>query len=183
MTKWIARAVGAAGISLLAAACSSGSSSTASGAATSSPATSSPAAPAATASSSSAASSPAAAAATVSLRAISGLPAKVLVGSNGRTLYLFQGDKNGMSACSGACAAAWPPDIVTGSPQAGSGVSQSLLGTINRPDGTVQVTYNGHPLYYFTADTATGTAHGQGVKAFGAEWDAVSAAGSKVDTS
>ena len=68
-------------------------------------------------------------------------------------------------------------------PQAGSGVSQSLLGTITRADGTMQLTYDGHPLYYFTADTAGGTANGQGVKAFGAEWYVVSAAGSKIDTS
>jgi predicted lipoprotein with Yx(FWY)xxD motif len=69
-------------------------------------------------------------------------------------VYLFQGDKNGTSACTGACAAAWPLDIVTGQPQAGSGVNQALLGTITRADGTMQLTYNGHPLYYFTADTA-----------------------------
>jgi predicted lipoprotein with Yx(FWY)xxD motif len=105
------------------------------------------------------------------------------VGSNGRTLYLFQADKNGTSACSGACAAAWLPDTVTGTPQAGSGVSQPLLGTITRADGTKQLTYNGHPLYYFTADSAGGTAHGQGVKAFGAEWYVVNASGSKIDTS
>jgi predicted lipoprotein with Yx(FWY)xxD motif len=88
-----------------------------------------------------------------------------------------------MSACTGACAAAWPPDTVTGTPQAGSGVSQSLLRTITRPDGTMQLTYNGHPLYYFTADTAAGTAHGQAVTAFGAEWYVVSASGRKIDTS
>ena len=79
--------------------------------------------------------------------------------------------------------AAWPPDTVTGTPQAGSGVSQALLGTITRPDGTRQVTYNGHPLYYFTADAAAGTARGQAVKAFGAEWDVVGVGGSKIDTS
>jgi predicted lipoprotein with Yx(FWY)xxD motif len=180
MTKWIVRAAGAAGIGLLAAACSSGSSTStpgtsASSAATSSPASSSPAA-------TSASSSPAATA-TVSVRVLAGIPGKALVGSNGHTLYLFEGDKNGTSACSGACAAAWPPDTVTGSPQAGSGVSQSLLGTIKRADGTTQLTYNGHPLYYFTADTAGGTAHGEGVKAFGADWYVVSAVGSKIDTS
>ena len=171
MTKWIARAVGVAGIGLLAAACSSGSS----------PATSSPAA--AAPSSSPAATGQASGAATVSLATISGIPGKALVSSSGRTLYLFEADKNGTSACSGACAAAWPPDTVTGTPQAGSGVSQSLLGTITRADGTMQLTYNGHPLYYFTADTAGGTAHGQAVKAFGAEWYVVSASGSKIDTS
>lgn len=122
-------------------------------------------------------------AATVSLATISGIPGKALVGIGGRTLYLFQADKNGTSACTGACAAAWPPDTVTGTPQAGSGVSQSLLGTIARADGTMQVTYNGHPLYYFTADTAGGTAHRQAVTAFGAEWYVVGASGSKIDTS
>ena len=181
MTPWIARAAAAAGIGLLAAACSSGSSTSTPGTATSSPASSSPAA--AAPSSSPAATGQASGAATVSLAAISGIPGKALVGSNGRTLYLFQGDIHGTSTCTGACAAAWPPDIVTGTPQAGSGVSQALLGTITRPDGTMQLTYNGHPLYYFTADTAAGTAHGQAVKAFGAEWDVVGASGAKIDTS
>jgi predicted lipoprotein with Yx(FWY)xxD motif len=167
MTKWIARAAGVAGIGLLAAACSSGTSTS-----TSSPAASSPAS-----------SGPASGAAMVSLAAISGIPGKALAGSNGRTLYLFEADKNGTSACSGACAAAWPPDTVTGTPQAGSGVSQSLLGTITRADGTMQLTYNGHPLYYFTADTGAGTAKGEGSKAFGAEWYVVGASGSKIDTS
>jgi predicted lipoprotein with Yx(FWY)xxD motif len=180
----IASALGAAGIGVLMAACSSGSSTTTSSSAASSPASpTAAAAPATTQASSPAALGQASGAASVSLATISGLPAKALVGSNGRTLYLFQADKNGASACTGACAAAWPPDIVTGQPQPGSGVSQALLGTITRPDGTKQLTYNGHPLYYFTADTAGGTDHGQAVKAFGAEWYVVAASGSKIDTS
>ena len=184
MRNWMTSAAGAAAIGLAVAACSSSSSS--SGPAASSPAASSPAASQATASAS--ASSPAgtaqaAGAATVSLRAISGIPGKVLVGSGGRTLYLFEADKTGTSACSGACAAAWPPLIVTGAPHAGSGVSQVLLGTITRPDRTMQVTYDGHPLYYFRADAAAGAAHGQGITAFGAEWYVVGASGGKVDTS
>ena len=172
-------AVGAAGVGLVVAACSSSSSTTSSGPAASSPA----AAPAATQASSPAATGQASGTATVSLAAISGIPGTALVGRDGRTLYLFQADKNGASACTGACAAAWPPDVVTGQPQAGSGVSQALLGTITRPDGTMQLTYNGHPLYYFTADTAGRTARGQGVKAFGAEWYVVGAGGGKIDTS
>jgi predicted lipoprotein with Yx(FWY)xxD motif len=176
MRNSMARAIGAAGIGLIAAACSSSSGSTASSPAAASPAYSSAAAaPAATGQASSAM--------TVSLAAISGIPGKALVGSNGRTLYLFAADKNGASACSGACAAAWPPALVTGATQAGSGVNQALLGTIKRPDGTMQVTYNGHPLYYFRADTAAGAAHGQGIKAFGAEWYVVNAGGAKIDTS
>ena len=172
-------AVGAAGVGLVVAACSSSSSTTSSGPAASSPA----AAPAATQASSPAATGQASGTAAVSLAAIPGIPGKALVGRDGRTLYLFHADKNGASACTGACAAAWPPDVVTGQPQAGSGVSQALLGTITRPDGTMQLTYNGHPLYYFTADAAGGTARGQGVKAFGAEWYVVGAGGSKIDTS
>ena len=180
MRHQIATVIGAAGIGLLIAACSSGSSSTTSSPAASSPASSSAAtAPA----SSPSVTGQASGAVTVSLGTISGIPGQALVGSNGRTLYLFQGDTSGTSACTGACAAAWPPDIVTGQPQAGTGVSQTLLGTITRPDGTMQLTYNGHPLYYFAADAATGTAHGQGVKAFGAEWYVVAANGSKIDTS
>ena len=171
MRNWMASVAGAAGIGLAVAACSSTATS------------STTASPAATNASSAAATAQAAGTASVSLRAISGVPGKALVGSNGRTLYLFQADKSGASACSGACAAAWPPDIVTGAPRAGSGVNQALLGTITRPDGTVQVTYNGHPLYYFSADTSAGAAHGQGVKAFGAEWYVVGASGGKIDTS
>ena len=179
MRSQIASAIGAVGVGLMLAACSSSSSTTSSSPATSSPA----AAPAATQASSPAATSQPSGTSTVSLAGISGIPAKALVGANGRTLYLFQGDKNGTSACTGACAAAWPPYTVTGTPQAGSGVNQALLGTIARPDGTTQLTYNGHPLYYFAADTASGSAHGQGLTAFGAEWYAVSASGSKIDTS
>jgi predicted lipoprotein with Yx(FWY)xxD motif len=179
MRNQIAIAVGAAGIGLVVAACSSGSST-----ASSSPASSSAAAaPAATQATSPAATGPASSTATVSLATVSGIPGKALVGSNGRTLYLFQADKSDTSACTGACAAAWPPYTVTGTPTAGSGVSQSLLGTITRPGGSMQLTYNGHQLYYFTADTAGGTAHGQAVKAFGAEWYVVGASGGKIDTS
>jgi predicted lipoprotein with Yx(FWY)xxD motif len=179
MRNQIAIAVGAAGIGLVVAACSSGSST-----ASSSPASSSAAAaPSATQASSPAATGQASGTVTVSLATVPGIPGKALVGSNGRTLYLFQADKSDTSACTGACAAAWPPYTVTGTPQAGSGVNQALLGMITRPDGTMQLTYNGHPLYYFTADTASGTAHGQAVKAFGAEWYVVNASGSKIDTS
>ena len=170
MRNLIAGAAGAAAIGLLAAACSSSSSSTASSA------TSSPAASPATAS----ASSPAAAG---QASTAAGIPGKALVGSGGRAIYLFEADKNGTPACTGACAAAWPPVTATGTPRAGSGVNQALLGTIKRPDGTTQVTYNGHPLYYFAGDTGTGTAKGQGSKAFGAGWYVVNASGSKIDTS
>ena len=174
--------ISAVGIGLVVGACSSGSSTTSSSPATTSPASSKAAAPATTHASSPAAAGQASGAATVSLAAISGIPGKVLVGSNGRTMYLFEGDKSGASACSGACAAAWPPVTVTGTLKAGSGISQAELVTIKRSNGTMQLAYHGHPLYYFTGDSAVGTAHGQGLKAFGSDWYVVSASGSKVDT-
>lgn len=101
----------------------------------------------------------------------------------GRTMYLFEADKGSTSTCTGACAAAWPPVTVSGSPQAGSGVSQSLLGTITRSDGTMQLTYDHHPLYYFAGDASAGQDKGQGLKAFGAGWYVVNASGAKIDTS
>ena len=175
--------ISAVGIGLVVGACSSGSSTTSSSPATTSPASSKAAAPATTHASSPAAAGQASGAATVSLAAISGIPGKVLVGSNGRTMYLFEGDKSGTSACSGACAAAWPPVTASGTPKAGSGINQAQLVAIKRPNGTMQLAYHGHPLYYFTADTAAGTAHGQGLKAFGSDWYVINASGSEVDTS
>ncbi len=167
MKNWIVGAACAAGIVLAATACSSGSSSS-----------STAAGPV----SSSASQASSAAATTINLQAISGIPGKALVDSQGRTLYLFEADKGSASTCSGACAAAWPPVTVSGAPQAGSGVSQSMLGTITRSDGTMQLTYNHHPLYYFAGDANTGQDKGQGLKAFGAGWYVVNASGAKIDT-
>jgi predicted lipoprotein with Yx(FWY)xxD motif len=119
----------------------------------------------------------------VALHAMPGLGPKALVGNGGRTLYLFEGDKNGKPSCMGSCAMSWPPDLASAAPQAGSGVSRALLGTVHRSDGTTQVTYNGHPLYYFQGDMSPGSDHGQGVKAFGADWYVLGANGSKIDAS
>ena len=105
---------------------------------------------------------------------------QILVDSRGRTLYLFAADKHGKSACNGACAGYWPPLIASGKPLAKPGARASLLGTIKRADGRLQVTYNHHPLYTFVKDTAKGQTNGEGVYAFGAKWWAVSAAGAKV---
>jgi len=104
----------------------------------------------------------------------------VLVDGRGRTLYLFEKDKRGRSACAGACAAAWPPLITSAKPRAGTGVKPSLLGTTKRADGRLQVTYNHHPLYTFVKDTRKGQTTGEDVYAYGADWYAVSAAGSAV---
>ena len=97
----------------------------------------------------------------------------ILVNANGRTLYLFKADSGTMSACTGACATAWPPLLASGTPTAGTGLAASKLGTITRSDGTHQVTYNGHPLYLFIKDTKPGQTTGQGVTAFGAAWFAL----------
>ena len=105
---------------------------------------------------------------------------RVVVTGSGHTLYLFEKDKNGKSACSGMCATFWPPLITSGKPRAGAGVKASLLGTTKRADGRLQVTYNHHPLYTFAKDTKKGQTTGEGVSAFGASWFAVSPAGAKV---
>ncbi len=106
---------------------------------------------------------------------------RILVDSRGRTLYMFEKDKNGKSACAGKCASFWPPLIATGKPRAAGGAKASLLGTTKRADGRLQVTYNRHPLYTFVKDTKKGQTNGEGVAAFGAEWYVVSSAGAKVD--
>ncbi len=103
------------------------------------------------------------------------------VGSREMTVYLFEADKGSTSACTGACAKAWPP--VIGTANAISGARRSDLGTITRADGQTQVTYKGHPLYTFVKDKDDGDAYGEGVKAFGAEWYALAPSGSKVDNS
>lgn len=80
---------------------------------------------------------------------------KAVFGPSGKVLYVFSADKDGKSHCYGACASAWPPLVTKGKPVAGLGVKASLLGTTRRRGGRVQVTYNGHPLYYYVSDTPT----------------------------
>ncbi len=103
-----------------------------------------------------------------------------LVDQNGRTLYLFLNDTTSASTCNGSCAQAWPPLIVANQASAGPGVDQSLIGTTTRSDGSMQVTYNGHPLYYFNKDTKAGDTNGQGVNGFGNYWYVVSPAGNEI---
>jgi predicted lipoprotein with Yx(FWY)xxD motif len=105
---------------------------------------------------------------------------RIIVNSNGRTLYLFKKDRNGKSACSGQCAVFWPPLITSGKPRVTGGARASLIGTTRRADGRLQVTYNHHPLYTFAKDTKAGQTTGEGVNAFGAVWDAVSPAGAAI---
>jgi predicted lipoprotein with Yx(FWY)xxD motif len=104
----------------------------------------------------------------------------ILVDSKGITLYDFVKDKGTTSACYGACAALWPPLITKGKPVAGRGVRASLLGTTKRKDGKLEVTYGGHPLYYFVTDRKPGQTTGQGVNQFGGPWWVISAAGKEI---
>jgi predicted lipoprotein with Yx(FWY)xxD motif len=153
-----------AAAAVLAAACSSGTNGSAS---TPAPATS----PAAGAGSS---------AATVDVHTGNGK--SFLTDSAGRALYLWTPDTKTKSMCSGACASAWPPLTVKGAPTAGTGATANDLGTINRSDGTKQVTYAGHPLYYFAGDKAAGQTNGEGSNGFGAPWYLVAPAGQQITT-
>ncbi len=105
---------------------------------------------------------------------------KILVNSQGRTLYLFKKDSGTKSACFGACATAWPPLRAGRKPTVGRGAKASLVGTTKRSDGKPQVTYNGHPLYTFIKDKRSGDTNGESVTAFGGRWFAVSPAGKQV---
>ena len=107
---------------------------------------------------------------------------KILDDSQGRTLYVFQGDSGTKSNCSGACATNWPP-LTSAKPTVGKGASASMIGTTKRSDGKTQVTYNGHPLYTFAGDSSPGDTSGQGVSAFGGLWYALSPTGQQVTAS
>ena len=157
----------ACGVALLVAACSTGSSGTAA-AGSSSPAG---------ASSSSAA---AGGSGSTVITTVSSSAGTFLATSSGHAVYLWSKDGDGMSACTGACTGAWPPVTTTGQVTASGGAKSSDLGTITRPDGTKQVTYDGHPLYFFAGDSGPGMASGQGNDGFGAKWWLVSPSGSDV---
>jgi predicted lipoprotein with Yx(FWY)xxD motif len=99
------------------------------------------------------------------------------------TVYLFEADTSRSSACSGACASVWPRVRTASAPSAGPGAVPAALGTLVRADGTKQVTYNGHPLYFFAQDKDMGDAYGQGVKGFGSDWYVLTPNGKKLDKS
>jgi predicted lipoprotein with Yx(FWY)xxD motif len=106
---------------------------------------------------------------------------KILVDGRGRTLYLFEKDTRGRSACGSPCATYWPPLLTGAQTTAGRGVKAALLGVTRRSDGSTQVTYAGHPLYSFVQDSRPGQVTGENSHAFGADWYVVSAAGKKVE--
>jgi predicted lipoprotein with Yx(FWY)xxD motif len=109
---------------------------------------------------------------TLMVRTIDG--AQVLTNSAGLTLYSFGPDTSTTSKCTGSCATYWPP--VKGPATAGSGVT-GTLGVITRPDGTMQATYDGHPLYTYAADTAPGQNKGNGLNVSGGVWHEVTVSG------
>lgn len=115
------------------------------------------------------ASSPAATGSTIAVATNAKL-GQILVDGKGMTVYLFVVDTGTASTCYTSCAAIWPPVLTTGAPQAGAGATASLLGTTTRTDGNIEVTYAGHPLYYFVRDKAAGDTTGQGINGFGGLW-------------
>jgi len=105
-----------------------------------------------------------------------------LTDSTGRAVYLFTADTGSSSTCTGACAVAWPPVTTSGTTSI-TGGDMAKLGTTTRADGNKQVTYGGHPLYYFVKDAKSGDTQGEGLKAFGADWYLVGSDGNKIDNS
>jgi predicted lipoprotein with Yx(FWY)xxD motif len=115
----------------------------------------------------------------------SGEHGEYLADGEGRALYLFEADTQGsgsaaVSACYDECAGAWPPLTVEGEPQGGEGADAAMLGTISRTDGSMQVTYNGWPLYYYAKDEAPGDTKGHDIEEYGAEWYLLGASGEKL---
>lgn len=98
---------------------------------------------------------------------------RIVVDSKGFTLYDFHKDEGTTSACYEACAGLWPPLTTSGAPKVAGGAIASKLGTTRRKDGSVQVTYAGHPLYTYAADSKPGEAKGNDFSSYGAEWYAL----------
>ena len=158
----------ALGVALLTAACSSSGSSSSSAA--------SPATPAAGSTGSAAA----AAGSGLVITTKSGSAGAFLTDGSGRAVYLWMKDGTGSSACSGACAGAWPPVTTTGAVTASGGANMADLSTITTSGGGKQVVYDGHPLYYFSGDSGPGQVNGQGSDGFGAKWWLVDPAGTSI---
>jgi predicted lipoprotein with Yx(FWY)xxD motif len=102
----------------------------------------------------------------------------ILVDQDGKTLYLFEADSMNKSNCSGGCLSLWPAVMANGQATAGSGVTAGMIGTAT---DSSQVTYAGHPLYWFSGDTKAGDTNGEGLTDFGGAWYAISPAGKAVE--
>jgi predicted lipoprotein with Yx(FWY)xxD motif len=118
---------------------------------------------------------------TVTVKHASKLGTILAAGPKKLTVYMFEGDKGAASSCSGACASVWPPVTTSAAPTVLGTAHSADLGTITRSDGTTQVTYKGHPIYFFARDKDSGDAYGEGVKGFGADWYVLAPSGAKVD--
>jgi predicted lipoprotein with Yx(FWY)xxD motif len=105
---------------------------------------------------------------------------KTLVDANGRTVYLFEGDKRDVSTLSQAGRAVWPPFTSTAKPRALNGAVAAHISTIKAANGAAQIAYNGHPLYYYVGDQAPGQTHGQGLNQFGARWYVLAPGGTAI---
>ncbi len=127
------------------------------------------------------ATTPASSGVAVTVKHASKLGTVLAAGPKKLTVYMFEGDKGAASNCSGACASVWPPVTTSGAPTVAGAAHSADLGTITRSDGTTQVTYKGHPLYFFARDKDSGDAYGQGVNGFGADWYVLTPSGAKVD--
>jgi predicted lipoprotein with Yx(FWY)xxD motif len=138
------------------------------------------------ASSSSASSTPAAAASGTGTALVittkSSSAGDFLTNGSGQAIYMWAKDSMNSSACSGACASAWPPVTTTGALTAAGSANKADLSTFTRSNGTKQVAYDGHPLYYFVGDSKPGEISGQGSDGFGAKWWLVNPAGSAITT-
>jgi predicted lipoprotein with Yx(FWY)xxD motif len=111
----------------------------------------------------------------------SGPLGRYLVDGHGRSLYLFEKDRGGRSSCYGNCASVWPPLIANGRVAHGPGVSAGKLSSVARRGGGREVTYGGHPLYYYAGDARPGQTSGEGLNQFGAKWYVLAASGHKID--
>jgi predicted lipoprotein with Yx(FWY)xxD motif len=116
----------------------------------------------------------------VAIKTAKGSMGTYLTGASGRALYMWVADSSGKSSCSGECAKAWPPLIAKSTPVASGGANAAELGTITRSDGKKQVTYKGHPLYYFIGDSSAAPTKGQGSNSFGAKWWLVAPSGAVI---
>ena len=176
-------AVAAAAAAVIAAGCgSSGSSSTKTAAATGAAQTQTGSGYAASTTTSASAPSSAASAVLVTTKH-NKLGTILAAGPKQKTVYLFEGDKGSASACSGTCTQVWPPVTTSGEAKSSGSAMAGDVGTITRADGSKQVTYKGHPLYYFARDGDKGDAYGQGIVGFGASWYALAPTGNKIDKS
>jgi predicted lipoprotein with Yx(FWY)xxD motif len=99
------------------------------------------------------------------------------------TVYMFAADTGSSPTCTGACAEVWPPVTSAAGARASGQALAGELGTVARSGGTMQITYKGHPLYYYRADTTSAEVSGQDVDSFGARWYVLSPAGVKLETS